>query len=527
MSDGDSVGLSWHAANPAQKGLWVLDKIAHLRRTSMMPAVVEFTGPVQLPLLVAAVRRVLARHPSLRSRFRLNAQLRRVEYRTDAGPADVGFTDAAAAGWTAERVTEFVDSLCYTPFDLASEPPARAEVIRVAGQSALLVFTVHHIVCDGWSRTLLLTEIRDTYKTLAGGRDPSLPAPPHPADVTTMAERESWPERVPGVVRRLAGAPLDIEVPFGRAGEATSLSGASMSARLDNGLGEQLLEAAARQGCTPFMIGVALLAGTLVRAGSGQRDFLFAFGWPGRDDPGTAGAVGMFMNTSMIRVSVSEDDTWDSLLRHVRLRALEAYLDADVPLEGVTAGLKPDRDTIWPPLSPVLVNMHEAPGEMNLGPEIQGSLQPLPALHMKYDLGFFVSVTESPGRRQLDIAVDYRDAIYDPDALAGFLRLMKSVARGIAYSPEEKVIEQEKELDLSTEESRIEFVRRLWREILGTDDISDDVSFFDAGGDSLLLVMLVERMSQESGHVMKTIDIFRAGTVRGHAGLLAAEYAGK
>jgi aryl carrier-like protein len=51
------------------------------------------------------------------------------------------------------------------------------------------------------------------------------------------------------------------------------------------------------------------------------------------------------------------------------------------------------------------------------------------------------------------------------------------------------------------------------------------VSFFDAGGDSLRLVLLVERLRQASGREVKTLDLFRVGTVQGQADLLASSAA--
>jgi hypothetical protein len=77
-------------------------------------------------------------------------------------------------------------------------------------------------------------------------------------------------------------------------------------------------------------------------------------------------------------------------------------------------------------------------------------------------------------------------------------------------------------IDLSTSERRLELVRSLWREVLKVDDVDDDLSFFDAGGDSLLLILLVERMGQVSGLPVRTMDLFRAGTVRGQAELLVS-----
>ncbi|MEO6081773.1 MAG: acyl carrier protein [Umezawaea sp.] len=69
---------------------------------------------------------------------------------------------------------------------------------------------------------------------------------------------------------------------------------------------------------------------------------------------------------------------------------------------------------------------------------------------------------------------------------------------------------------------RLEVVRSVWREVLDVQDVTDDATFFDLGGDSLRLVMLVERLNQVTGRKLKTVDLFRAGTVRGHAELLAA-----
>jgi non-ribosomal peptide synthetase component F len=229
------------------------------------------------------------------------------------------------------------------------------------------------------------------------------------------------------------------------------------------------------------------------------------------------------MNTAMIRVTLDEATTWRELLRTTRFAAMEAFVDADVPLDAVAAGLRPERDVIWPPLSAVLVNMAEVPADLHLAEDVVGRIQPLPFLHMKYDLGLFVTVTEESGSRQLELSADFMEALYDRGDVAALLADLQRCAIQLVDSPEETVTDQSAAADLSTPEARIELVRSLWQEVLKTDDqVADDVSFFDAGGDSLLLIMLVERLSQASGRALRTMDLFRAGTVRGHADLLAA-----
>ncbi|MGW4568519.1 acyl carrier protein [Streptomyces sp. NPDC004561] len=69
--------------------------------------------------------------------------------------------------------------------------------------------------------------------------------------------------------------------------------------------------------------------------------------------------------------------------------------------------------------------------------------------------------------------------------------------------------------------AHLELVRSLWCEVLGLSEVGDDTNFFDAGGDSLLLVALVEHLCQATGRPVRTMDVLRAGTVRGQAALLA------
>jgi len=80
--------------------------------------------------------------------------------------------------------------------------------------------------------------------------------------------------------------------------------------------------------------------------------------------------------------------------------------------------------------------------------------------------------------------------------------------------------QQAPDVDLRDPDERLELVRSVWREVLGIEELSDDATFFDLGGDSLRLVVLVERLNQRTGRALKTIDLFRAGTVRGHSELL-------
>lgn len=515
----------WYPATPTQQGIWILDRIERLRPTYLLPSVLELTGHVDYELLTSAIDRSLGRHPALRSRFRLDAEALRVEYRTDGLPPEVGFTDAIADGWSADEIERLVEALCYTPFELAEEAPARAEVIRLTPDRTLLVLTVHHIVFDGVSRQLLVDEIGATYRALARGEEPALPTPPHPADVQDVPDEEGLAERVAEVVERLRGAPTTVALPYDGDPDDPELSmiGATAETLLDADVTKGLLAAAEQEGCTVFMTGVALLAATFART-TGQTDFLFSVVWPGRDDPAAADVIGMFMTTLVLRVELDADTSWRELLRTARTAGMETFIDSDVPLDAIAAALDPERDMARPPMTPVLVNLAETPEPLELAPDVVGRFQPLRPEYSKWDLALFVRLDQTTGQDRLELSLNHPAELFTATTTTKFLAALRRSAADLAHDPEETVLNQSSvnPAALDDPDARLGLVRSIWQEVLKTDHVGDDVSFFDAGGDSLRLVVLVERLSQESGRMLRTVDLFRAGTVRGQADLLAA-----
>jgi hypothetical protein len=522
MSDRVASQSVWYGATPAQQGIWILDRIERLRPAYLIPSVLEFSGPVDDVLLASAVRQALGRHPALRSVFRLDMRRRQVEYRTDATPPLVTFADTPAGGWAPEKLDRRVLDRCYAPFDLAAEAPARAEVIRVDDATTLLVLTVHHIVFDGWSRRVLVAEIAEIYQAALLGREPELAEPGHPADLLGTAPEEELAARISAVTDRLRDAPIGVPLPYDRlpVGESPLVSDVA-AIGLDPELTGRLLAAAAEEGCTAFMAGVALLAVTLARA-SKQRDFLFAVVWPGRDDPAAHGVVGMFMNTVVLRVGLGEHTTWRELLRSARASAIDAFVDGDVPLAPVAAALDVDRDVSRPPLTQVLINLAEVPGDVDLAPGMRGRYRPLDLMYSIWDLILFVHVDDGSGRARLQLSADYATDLFDRTTVTGLLEALRRSALDLTTSLEDPVLKPSSaEIDFDDPSARLELVRSVWREVLGANNIDDDTGFFDAGGDSLLLVVLVEELTRATGRTFKTMEVFRAGSIAGQAELLA------
>ncbi|MEU7580892.1 acyl carrier protein [Streptomyces sp. NPDC041068] len=76
-----------------------------------------------------------------------------------------------------------------------------------------------------------------------------------------------------------------------------------------------------------------------------------------------------------------------------------------------------------------------------------------------------------------------------------------------------------------TEDDTLRVVRDAWAEtlVVDPDDVPLDVGFFEAGGNSLLLVMLSEQLEDVVGRPLPVADLFQHPTVRAQAELLAGD----
>ncbi|MEV0124004.1 acyl carrier protein [Streptomyces sp. NPDC050703] len=76
-----------------------------------------------------------------------------------------------------------------------------------------------------------------------------------------------------------------------------------------------------------------------------------------------------------------------------------------------------------------------------------------------------------------------------------------------------------------TEDETLRAVRDAWAETLAVDpdDVPTDTGFFEAGGNSLLLVMLSEQLAEAVGRPLPVADLFQHPTVRAQAEFLAED----
>ncbi|MFD1047675.1 condensation domain-containing protein, partial [Kibdelosporangium lantanae] len=191
----------------AQQRLWFLAEFEPDSIEYVTPTVLRLRGPLDVKMLNSAFSMLLARHEPLRTTFEPSGQVihppTEVEIpvvdapggetpppsgdRREPGPTDthtpvvtttVNPSSATRPADPAKptplpTLTDLLAHHTRQPFDLTRGPLIRPLLIRLSDVDHVLVVTMHHIITDGWSTSILTEDLADLYN----GRElPDLPA---------------------------------------------------------------------------------------------------------------------------------------------------------------------------------------------------------------------------------------------------------------------------------------------------------------------------------------------------------------
>ncbi|AUX29428.1 MULTISPECIES: non-ribosomal peptide synthetase/type I polyketide synthase [Sorangium] len=425
----------------AQQRLWFLDQLEPNSPLYNLPAAVRLTGWLDVAVLERSLCEIVRRHEVLRTRFSSASGKARQVIESEVGFAlpviDLGALPTSAQDAEIRRRAQ--DEAAH-PFSLGEVPLFRAALLRISDTAHVLLWTMHHILCDGWSMGVFVRELSTLYSAFSAGRPSPLPELP-----IQVADHALWQRRwLSGEVleaqlaywtRQLGRALPVLELPTDRPRPAVqSHRGASLPVELPSELCAALRDLSRRQGVTLFMTLLATFEVLLSRY-AGQDDIVVGTPVAGRTQGETEGLIGLFANTLVLRSDLSGEPTFIELLRRVREVTLDAYAHQAVPFEKLVEELAPVRDLSRSPLFQVMFAFENTPPPAaSLG---DVSLTPLwvESATAKFDLTLSLQESEGVIRGELEYATD----LFDAATAARMARHFQTLLEGISLSPERSI----------------------------------------------------------------------------------------
>ncbi|MEB3032474.1 non-ribosomal peptide synthetase [[Mycobacterium] nativiensis] len=421
---------SEHQMSYGQRSMWFVHRIAPDSPAYTVAYAGRIGGQLDTAALERAAQALVDRHPMLRTTFA----------EKDGQPVELVHAHAPVRiarhqiGGDEAELADWIQTETDRPFDLRTGPVLRLTLLERPGDHVLLL-TVHHIAVDFWSIDVILDELRALYAAEHGGPAPELTADRYVdyADQQNQALAgpegeqlwEYWREKFSGELPTLA-LPTDSPRPA-----VQTYNGALHRFSIDAEVTAGLKQVARAVGATPYMTMLAAFA-VLLQRYSDQDDLIIGSPFACRDRAGLMGMVGYVTNPLPLRVDLSDDPSFATVLSQVKDTVLGALAHQNYPLPLLVEKLRPVRDAARTPLFQVSfawqqVRLFEDFGAGTAGSGSAGVLH-LETLHIgQGGSPFDITMQVGEHEDELQAALQYNTDLFTPatiDAMAEHFKLL-------------------------------------------------------------------------------------------------------
>ncbi len=423
----------------AQRRMWFLNQLEPESAYYNIPIAMRLTGRLDTHALEKAINEVVRRHEVFRTTIGTE----------DGEPVQVineavhlALTVENISGEGEDRAVELAAEESAKPFDLSRGPLLRIRLLKLGPENFVALFTMHHIISDGWSMDVLVREVATLYKAFVeNAPSPLIELPLQYADFA--AWQQEWlrgsvlEDQLEYWKQQLSGAPTVLDLPTDKPRPAMQkFRGANAVFSVPGDVTEQLLALSRQEGATLFMTLLAAF-NVLLHRYTGQNDILLGTPIANRNRAEIEGLIGFFVNTLVLRAQMESDQSFRSLLRQVRTTTLDAYAHQDLPFEMLVQELQPERDMSRSPLFQVMLVLQNAPSQAFELPGLTLSAFATPNRTAKFEL-MLTMVERADG---LDGALEYDTDLFDATTIERMLDHFQTLLANIVAHPDQRLTE--------------------------------------------------------------------------------------
>lgn len=489
---------------------------------------VKFAGDLDHDAIEKAIHALVQKHDALRSTFAANGETMTISDKVSYERQRIDLRHEGESQAQA-RFAAILREDASTPFDLEHGPLFRSYLIIMPHSQCYVVMTSHHIVCDGWSLDVLISELCSFYDKLHRGHEPDLQASHQFAEYCLHTgsrkdsneyntAREYWRKRFSPVYPVLL-------LPADKPGSKIGMYDAR---RVDLDIGGDLVASlralCKRKGCSMFTLFVAAY-NLLLRKISGQDAFVVGLPLAEQHLLGYDDLVGHCVNLLPFCCSVDNRYSYEDYIGAVQRDLLEGYDNqvytyVDLLDDG---GITFDHTgSASMPAGLTTVKKYEE-GDLAID-GVAVDYFANPRAYESFEL--YLNVVESA--KAIELKCHYKTACFNLETIETWLRDYEQILTRFVHDPLERietvvaaraVVSGETHKGLATKHmtpqvlEMVDKLKPVWKRVLGKAAIDDNDNFFDLGGNSLMAAKLFAEMEKVTGKTIPLAVLFEAPTL--------------
>ncbi|WP_336473657.1 amino acid adenylation domain-containing protein [Bacillus sp. FJAT-51639] len=350
-------GRSYYPVSFSQKRQLVLTQLEDTELSYNMPAALMIHGEINKDRVEEVLQKIVDRHEAFRTSFHWN-EGQPVQKIHENIEFELDYKTISEKNKLEKVMIEDEIRSCIHSFDLEVPPLLRATLIKFEETKHLLVIDMHHIVSDGVSISILVSEFNKLYSG-----DSLEPLSIQYKDYAVwqieevekgkMKEQESYWMNIFKDEIPILNLPTDMSRPT-----LQTFKGSTITRILDKKITEKISKVMKEQNVTLYMV-LLTAYNVLLSKYSGQEDIIIGSPVSGRRHPKVNNTIGVFINTVALRNFPSAQKTFAEFLLEVKENTLSAFEHQEYPFEMLVEKLDLRRDINRNPIFDTMFVMQE------------------------------------------------------------------------------------------------------------------------------------------------------------------------
>lgn len=321
---------------PDQELIWLFETLYPGTAVYHIPLVFEVSGDLDPGYLETAVNQAVQALPALGFSFSMTDD--KVVQKWAAHRIRISLSELEnqepnrVLSLDDPEIRKWLDREICHPFTLARGPLVRAALLRMEPYRHILCFTIHHLVCDGWSAGLFIQSLNQAYDCPGEHQPPAPSAVSMPdlsgyrAHVLYKKKRldRQWTKAKTFFIQYLADLPTPPALP------ENTFKAATCPVCLEAPLYTKLQAMARQHNTTCFALLLAVFQIALALRTT-REDQITGIAYAGRDRLESESVTGCLMNTLIVRNKVTLQTSFTRFLAQMKKNLDTVFHYRDIP----------------------------------------------------------------------------------------------------------------------------------------------------------------------------------------------------
>ncbi len=352
-----SFGLS-----SAQKSMWFLQQLDPFSAVYNNPSAVRVKGQINLDILQEAICRLANRHEITGANFTVQngvpVQYISPKYFTIVKYKGTEFNLVSPEGYS-ERLQKTINKIARSPFNLEKDPLLSVSIIQIEDTDNVLIFNIHHLISDGWSKGIILKEIAHHYHAILNNKEASLP----PITIQyydyirwqdEYHKSNEFKIKLNFWKQRLKDAPPKLSLPTDNPRPVIqSYNGSLILFQIEDDLSSKIAKYCKTEKISIycFLFGIFII---MLHKYTSEDDISVGTPIAGRRRVEFENLIGLFVNTLVIRTKIDNNLSFGDYIHNFKKELFQAFNNQEVPFEILVEELNPKREMSISPLYQVM-----------------------------------------------------------------------------------------------------------------------------------------------------------------------------